>query len=85
MKLEKIATEIKFIIAIILESIKTDFHKMDEKSGSKEKKQIIQMMQQLSSILQKLNTINTEDESAAVKLDKEEDLKIIKDFLKNNR
>ena len=43
------------------------------------------MMQQLSSILQKLNTIKEEEQSTAVKTDKAEDLKIIEDFLKCNK
>ena len=85
MKLKPIATEIKLMISMILESIKTDFHKINTTSESKSKKQIIQMMQQLSSILQKLNTIKEEEQSTAVKTDKAEDLKIIEDFLKCNK
>jgi hypothetical protein len=84
MKLEKIANEIKLMIAIILESIKSDFQKMDNKSEAKSKKQIIQMMQQLSSIMQKLNSIKSDDDIVINKANKAEDIKIIEDFLRNN-
>ena len=85
MKLKPIATEIKIMISIILESIKADFCKINATSESKSKKQVIQMMQQLSSILQKLNTIKEEEQPTAVRTEKAEDLKIIEDFLKYNK
>ena len=83
MTLEKIADEIKFMIALILESLKQDFY--DPNAGARSKKHIVSMMQQLCSILHKLNDIKIDDTSIEKRNNNEEDLRIIEDFLKNHK
>ena len=82
MKVMDISKEMQEMIALLLESIKVDLDNISEENNHKTKKQIIQMIQQLSSILQKLTNVKLEDDSITDTISEKEDLKIIEDFLK---
>ena len=82
MKIADISKEMQEMIASLLESIKIDLDNISEKNNHKTKKQIIQMIQQLSSILHKLTNMKLEDNVITDTISEAEDLKIIEDFLK---